>query len=231
MKNLHIVVLNILKKYISNVTNITEIGSSYGVLSNIILNACNRVDKYYIIEPAFMGNIIEKQIIINDFFENVDYKKYNDSNTIIISHVFEHFYNPIDILNKLQNNFNIKNILLVWPDLEHYKDNNTRHILNTEHTFYVDNNLIEQLFNNFSFKLIENVKYENHSVIYFFTRNENLKKVKLENINYSIKNYFDSLLDRKEEIIEFIKINKSNNKKICIWPASVHTQFLLMILQ
>ena len=82
-----------------------------------------------------MGNLNEKHTIINDFFENVDYKKYNDSNTIIISHVFEHFYNPIEILGKLQNNLNIENILLVWPDLEYYKDNNTRHILNTEHTF------------------------------------------------------------------------------------------------
>jgi hypothetical protein len=29
----------------------------------------------------------------------------------------------------------------------------------------------------------------------------------------------------------FIKNNKFNNKKICIWPASVHTQFLIMLLQ
>ena len=231
MKNLHKNVLIVLKKYISNISNITEIGSSYGFLSNIILNKFDSLQKYYIIEPSFMGNVIEKQIIINDFFENVDYTKYSDSNTIIISHVFEHFYNPIDILGKLQNNLNIENVLLVWPDLEHYKDNNTRHILNTEHTFYIDNNLIEQLFNNFSFKIIEKIRYENHSVIFFFTRYENLEKVKLENVNYSIENYYNSLLNKKEQIVEFIKINKSNNKNICIWPASVHTQFLLMVLE
>ena len=230
MKNLHKNVYNLLQKYILNISNITEIGSSYGILSNDILNKFTHLDKYYIIEPTFMGIVKEKQIIINDFFENVTYEKYSDSNTIIMSHVFEHFYNPNEILKKLENNLNITNILLVWPDLEYYKDNKTYHVLNTEHTFYVDNNLIEILFNNYSFKMIEKIYYENHSVIFFFTRN-NLNKLKLENINYSIDNYYNFLLNEKEKIYEFIKINRSNNKKISIWPASVHTQFLLMILE
>ena len=230
MKNLHKNVWNLLKKYILNITNITEIGTSYGILSNEILNNFTQLDKYYIIEPTYMGIIQKKQIIINDFFENVPYEKYSDSNTIIMSHVFEHFYNPKEILQKIAENVNIKNILLIWPDLEYYKDNNTFHVLNTEHTFYIDNNLIEILFNNYSFKMIDRYHYENHSVLFFFTRDNNLEKLKLENINYSIDNYYNSLLNEKERINDFIKINKVYNKKICIWPASVHTQFLLMIL-
>jgi hypothetical protein len=231
MKNLHLNVVDFLRKYITNITNITEIGSSYGMLSDLILKNFNDIEKYYIIEPSFHGIQQNKQIIINDFFENVNNDIYNDSNTLIISHVFEHFYNPIEILKKIENNSNIKNILLVWPDLECYKDNNTYHILNTEHTFYIDNNLVEILFNNHSFKLIEKKYYEKHSVIFLFTRNNNLEKLKLENINYSIDNYYNFLLNKKENIIEFIKKNKLNNKKICIWPASVHTQFLLMCLK
>jgi hypothetical protein len=148
-----------------------------------------------------------------------------------MSHVFEHFYNPNEILNKLNNNNNIENIILVWPDLEYYKDNNNYHVLNTEHTFYVDNNLIKTLFNNISFQLIEQIKYENHSVIFFFQKNTTLEKLKIENINYKIDNYYNFLFKKKADICEFIKINKDNNKKVTIWPASVHTQFFLMLLQ
>jgi hypothetical protein len=230
MKNLHINVLELLKKYISSITNIIEIGSSYGILSNLILNNCNKVNKYYIIEPSYFGNKTEKQIIIKNFFENVKEYECSDANTLIISHVFEHFYNPIEILEKIRNMNNIENFLLVWPDLECYKDNNTYHVLNTEHTFYVDNNFIEILLNNYSFELIEKKYYEKHSVIFLFKRSTNLPSKKLENINYSIDNYFNNLFKEKEYINDFIKKNKNNGKKICIWPASVHTQFLLMCL-
>ena len=41
---------------------------------------------------------IKSKIFINPF-ENVDFSIYTDANTLIMSHVFEHFYNPIDILN------------------------------------------------------------------------------------------------------------------------------------
>jgi hypothetical protein len=150
--------------------------------------------------------------------------QYNDSNTLIISHVFEHFYNPIEILNKIMNNSNIENILLVWPDLQYYKNNNIFHVLNTEHTFYIDNELIKILFNNYLFETIEEIKYENHSVLFYFKRNK-------INTDYSIDNLFNNILNRKSEIMTFIKNNKFNNKKICIWPASVHTQFLIMLLQ
>jgi len=231
MKNLHKYACNVLKKYINNITNITEIGSAKGILSNLVLQEYKNISKYYIIEPEFIGNITEKQIIINDFFENVNIDKYSDSNTIIISHVMEHFYNPIDVLKRIQENSNIEYFLLIWPDLEHYKDNNIYHVLNTEHTFYIDNNCIQLLFNNHSFEMLEQIKYENHSVIYFFKRNNNLKSQELINKNYLIDSYFNTLLNRKQEIIEFIKYNRNNNKKICIWPASVHTQFLLMITE
>jgi len=231
MQNLHKLVCKIIEKYIPKIKNITEIGSAKGILSSIILEEYENISKYYIIEPSFIGNKKEKQIIINDFFENVNIEKYSDSNTIIISHVFEHFYNPIEILDVIKKNENIEYLLLVWPDLEHYKDNNIYQVLNTEHTFYVDNNFISLLFNNYSFEKIEEEKYENHSVIYVFKRNNNLKLLELINENYSIDSYFNNLLNKKQDIIDFIEFNKNNNKKICIWPTSVHTQFLLMITE
>lgn len=231
MENLHKKVNTFLSKYITNITNITEIGSSKGILSSILLNTYNSIEKYYIIEPSFIGKKEDKQIIISDFFENVEYNNYEDSNTIIMSHVFEHFYNPNEIVNVIKNNTNIEYILLVWPDLEYYKDNNIYHVLNTEHTFYIDNNCIKDLFNNNSFEMIEQLKYANHSVIYFFKRNDNISTINLYNNNHSIEYYFDDLLNKKDDILEFIKFNKTKGKKICIFPASVHTQFLIMLLE
>lgn len=231
MENLHKTVSELVKKHANEITNITEIGCSKGLLSSIILNEISQINKYYIIEPQFIGNKHSKQVIINDFFENVDYSKYIDSNTIIISHVFEHFYDPLNILDVIKNNKNVENMILVWPDLEYYKNNNNYHVLNTEHTFYIDNSFVKKLFNNHSFEMLEEIFYENHSVIYFFKRNDNLICEKLINVHHSIDNYFNNILNKKEEIYKFIQDNKNKNKKICIWPASVHTQFLIMLLE
>ena len=150
MKNLHITVINLIKKYSETIKNIVEVGSSKGTLSDLVLDE-KIVDKYYIIEPTYFGTKRENKIIINDYFENINFNKYKDTNTLIISHVFEHFYKPNEILKVIHNNNNIENFFLVWPDLEYYKDNNNYHVLNTEHTFYVDNNFIVDLLNNYNF--------------------------------------------------------------------------------
>lgn len=230
MINLHKTVVNLLLKHQDKINNIIEIGSAYGILSNSVLDNLKMLEKYYIIEPSFLGTKKDRQILIGDFFENVDNNLYKDANTLIMSHVFEHFYNPNEILEKIHMAKNITNVLLVWPDLECYKDNNTCHVLNTEHTYYIDNNFVKILFNNHNFELIEECYYENHSVIFLFKRNNDLIKQKLENINYSISNYYNALLENKNKIYDFIKKNKENYKKICIWPASVHSQFLMMCL-
>ena len=87
-------------KYKNKITNIIEIGSSKGVLAEYILE--NLKLKYYIIEPSFFGNR-ENKIIIDDYYENVDDNNI-DANTMIISHVFEHFYEPKKILEKIYLN-------------------------------------------------------------------------------------------------------------------------------
>ena len=141
MKDLHLTVLNLIKKQNRVINNIVEVGSSKGTLSDLILDE-KIVNKYYIIEPTYIGTTRKNKIIINDYFENINFNEYKDANTLIISHVFEHFYEPNQILKVIQNNLNIKNFFLIWPDLEYYKDNNNYHVLNTEHTFYIDNNFM-----------------------------------------------------------------------------------------
>jgi len=231
MKGLHNKVKDIIISYKNsniNINNIVEIGAAKGVLSDLILDD-NIVSKYYIIEPNYFGKKRENKHIINDYFENVKFEDYKDCNTLLISHVFEHFYNPKEILSVIQKNKYIENFILVWPDLEYYKDNKVYHVLNTEHTFYVDNNFIKDLLNNSGFSLINKEGYKGHSVIFTFKREQNLQLKELKNTNYNIDNYYNGIINLLPSINKFIETN--NNKKIAIWPCSVHTQFLLMFLK
>ena len=226
MKTLHKNVLSMLTKYKDNIKSIVEVGASTGLLSDLILANIDTLEKYYIIDPNFFGLEHPKKTVIMDFLENVDYTQYSDANTLIISHVFEHFYKPMEILKKIKENKNLDYFCLVWPDLQYYKNNNNYHLLNTEHTYYVDNNFIIKLMHNNQFEIIERKYYRDHSVIYMFKRNNTLSTQVLVNEDWKIDSFINKVISNGDRIRSFLETHKEKTKTI--WPCSVHTQYLLM---
>lgn len=221
MINMHKESLKMILKYKDSIKNIVEIGSSVGVLSDMILDNIDL--EYNIIEPSYFGNV-DRKTIYNDFYENVDDSKI-DANTMIISHVFEHFYKPKEIVEKIYANKNIDNLFLTFPDLEYYINNNVLHLLNTEHTYYVDNNFLVEFFKSNGFDLVEQKKYNNHSVMFYFKRSEEgIKPFEFKNENYSLEKYFNTIFDTITSFNEVIE----NNKNTYLWPASIHTLYLMI---
>ena len=226
MLNLHIENLNFILKYKDKINNVIEIGSSKGVLADLLLEKLNLT--YFIIEPSYFGSLNDNKILINDFYENVDDSNI-DADTLIMSHVLEHFYEPIKILEKIKNNKNIKNIFLTFPDLEYYVNNNVFHVLNTEHTFYVDNNFLINVFKFFGFELVEKIFYKNHSVLFYFekTVGDGLGiNFDFKNQNYNLSKFYSKIKDTVNNFNEII--NNNEDKEIYLWPASIHSLYLLM---
>lgn len=223
MKQLHEKNLELVLKYKDNIKNIIEIGSSKGVLSDLIIP--NMETQYNIIEPSFFGDRTNK-IIFDDFYENVDDSEI-DANTVIISHVFEHFYKPMEILEKISKNDKIENFFLVFPDLEYYINNNVLHVLNTEHTYYVDNSFLVKVMEAYGFKLVEEVNHKNHSVLFYFKRDRVIEdfnniNIDFKNDNFDLDIYYSRIMDTVSEFNE----NISSNDKVFVWPASIHTLYL-----
>jgi len=227
MKELHKSTLDLILTFKEDIKNIIEIGSSLGYLADLILNELD-VD-YNIIEPSYFGDRSNKRII-EDFYENVNDADI-EANTMIISHVFEHFYEPLNILKKIHKNKNIENLFLVFPDLEYYINNEILHLLNSEHTFYVDNNFLVELFKSYGFELKRQNSYKNHSVLFYFKRISNLKlndKVEINfiNKNYDIEKFIQNI---KHKVLTLNKyIIENPNRNIFIWPDSIHSLYLCM---
>ena len=226
MSSLHNEIVNIVLKYKNNIKNIIEIGSSKGILADLILK--NMDTTYNIIEPCYWGDTTNKTII-HDYYENVNDNTIN-ANTIIISHVFEHFYEPMNILKKISSNINIEYFVLVFPDLEYYINNDVLHVLNTEHTFYIDNKFLIQILKINGFDLIDEIYHKNHSVIFVLKRNtsniiEN-QIINFKNTNYSIDTFYNNIFMKIQYYNKVIHENQ--NKQIFIWPASIHSLYLLV---
>ena len=203
--------------------NILEIGAGNGILSDILLEKKNY--NYNIIDPSYFGNLKGKNVIKGLFEEiNIDNLEID---TIIISHVFEHFYEPLKILEKIKNS-NVKYVYLNFPDLESYVEDGTYHLLNPEHTYYIENKYLIDIFHNNFFELSERVNFERHSVFLSFIKNNDLIiKDNITNINSesAITLFYENLFNRISNINGLIS---NYNKDIYLWPCSIHSIYLIM---
>ena len=189
------------------------------------LASCVQKDKlynYFIVEPNFTGNPTNITVL-KQYAEDVDFKDV-PINTIVMSHLFEHLYQPVDVLAKLQHSSNIKYVYLNHPDFEHNVRNNTYVVLNSEHTFYVEHDVLIALFQKFGFFLRKRHDYQQHSLFLEFERKDSLDSTQsLMNLNVrnDMKIFFGTMTSIVTKLHEKIKTNPQ--KDYYMWPASAHS--------
>jgi hypothetical protein len=216
---------NVFSKFIllnSGIKSILEIGAGNGFLADIITKN-NKDISYTIVDPSYFGNK-DNKIIINSIIEEYNTENCNND-TVIMSHVFEHFYEPVKIINILKAIKNLKNVMLNMPNLELYLKNNTFHVLNTEHTYFIENSFLEDIFRIHGYKLHNKLFFKEHSVFFHFIRMDELTTIdKPINVNSTelVSSYFNKI-HNLENIISL----KKNNNPVYLWPCSMHSQFLL----
>ena len=228
MKELHVNVCEIVSKYSTDIRNIIEIGFSFGILSDMILERNPNI-KYYVVEPSFCGDRSNKTII-DDYYENIDDSNI-DANTMIISHVFEHFFKPLDILDKIRKNSGIEHFFLIFPNLEHCMHACIPHFLHSEHTYYIDNTFLVKLCELYGFALVEQKYHKEHSVIFYFRRkttNVLLDNGVIRNSDYSLDRFYSNIRLNVEYFNQHI-YSVCSEHKIYIWPAAIHTIYLCKI--
>lgn len=203
-----------------NIDGIVEVGACHHDLSELILEEINT--KYNIIEPSFTGDETNLNII-PDYIENVDLQKIN-ANTIIMSDVFEHFYNPKEILEKMQKSDNIEYIYLNHPDFDYWVKNNVLSILNIEHTFLIEHQFLFQLFEKYGFILNRRYDYDNFTIFLEFKRikaqipQSSIITFKNTSTHIDVKHFFNKIINNVDFINNLIENNP--NKLFYLWPCA-----------
>ena len=218
-----------IKNNINDINSILEVGAGSGSLSTSILNYIQNIN-YTILEPFYFG-IKENRNIINDYIENVDLTSIN-TNILIMSHVFEHFYEPLKIIEKIANSKNIEYVCLNHPDLENNVKNNSYNVnvLNLEHTYYIENNFLKTLFLKYGFELIAEQKYKEYSILLIFKRTYDVNNeivLKNEKSVNDITIFYNGILNKVNKINNLLTII-DNNIDIHIFPCSYHTSYLFV---
>lgn len=209
-----------------SIQHILEIGAGNGSISEYILEKNNI--QYTIVDPTYSGSK-ENRTIHNCFIE--DFKDPILADTIVMSHVFEHFYDPIKIMEDLfQKNNSIQQVYLNFPDLENYILEGNYHVLNPEHIFYAEHNFIIDLFKKYGFNIHRIYSHEHHSIFFEFIRSKDkIDTLKLVNKHsqHDVPLYFNTIFKRIDYFHSII--NQYPSHKVYIWPCSMHTTYLFAL--
>lgn len=207
----------------TNVTGILEIGASTDMLALDVLTYFNNSITYSVVDPDFRGDRSRVKVY-DGFVEDIDLDTV-EGNTIVMSNLFEHLYQPIDLVNKIQRHSNNKYIYLNHPNFDHACKNNLYMFLNIEHIFYIENDFVVKIFNNFGYSCVEQENYETHTVMFKFERTHAPLGLPIKNVSsdVDVPRYFERLKTRADTIN---KLLCDSSTKVYLWPASAHTTAL-----
>jgi hypothetical protein len=234
-----------------DITGIIEIGGGNGCLSDMILGQATVDMPYTIVDPSYSGSEAGKTVV-RAFFEDIANDVDADSgggggggggrNTVIMSHVYEHFYKPLDILHKIHMMPNVEYLYICFPDLQKYVETDNYQVLTPEHTFYVENQFLVKTFEFNGFKLIKYEEFDNHSVMLGFVKARTPRSVtrgmiaavgegKFVNMSAErdVRGFFDRAFAKVRRYNAVLSVLGGGSKTNYIWPCSIHTVFLLTL--
>jgi hypothetical protein len=121
---------------------------------------------------------LEKLANVQYFKGNCEEYEYKNTYNIVMSHVFEHLFNPRKFVEKM-NQCEIESVFLSIPNMKRALELCVPNILHNEHTFYVDEHNIRWLFSQFNYELRDSYEFRNHSLFLHFRRNTAIAKLDL----------------------------------------------------
>lgn len=199
----------------SLLTSILEVGGS-GKLFKLMNHPEINYTCLDITEPS---SIIDGITYITDNCESYNYSGHVN---IVMSHVFEHLYNPHLFLEAITKG-EITNVFISIPNMKALIDVNTVNVINNEHTFFIDKVSATWLFSQYGYTLVNYLEYKSHSLCMHFYKTDTpiYKTVPLPRpeLETSLYNLFLNETSRLSDII--IKPNSF------ISPAGINGQFII----
>ena len=148
----------ILNNIVSN--SILEIGGSSGALYNRL----HKLD--YSCMDICDSNFDTSNI--NYIKGNCEEYNFENIECIVLSHVFEHLYNPQKFIENISNH--VTYVYISIPNMSSLLENKSSSILHYEHTYYIDKYFMEYLFSVYGYSLHKYKEFGTHSLFMLFKK-------------------------------------------------------------
>jgi SAM-dependent methyltransferase len=141
---------------------VLEIGGASGTLVKHFLPEVQPFT-WTIVEPSNQTGINDPRVnYAQGYFETYPFDTKFD--TIVHSHVFEHVYDPLIFLEKINNLLaQGGDHYISVPNMRYWLEQGFTNTLMFEHTFYLDENVLEYLLNHSGFKILDKI-IQPHSI-------------------------------------------------------------------
>jgi len=215
----HFIIKNISKQS----DEIIEFGGGIGVIANKLLSY-NKNIKYSIVDLIKNIPIIKD---INTYIGNCEDYVINSCNNnipvVILSHVFEHLYQPRKFIENMMKQ-NINEIFIAHPNMEKSLEINDLSFINIGHTFYCKESSVINMFKSYGYICDAKEYFQDHSIFFKFIKTNLTSPIVLfndtDNSINKLKNYFITRENR------FKNIEISDNYKYFIAPSSHFGQLI-----
>ena len=140
-----------------------EIGGNSGVLYNLLENYA----KEYTIMDICNSPLRPKKV---KFIQgNCESLAITGNKCVIMSHTFEHLYNPRKLINNLLTS-GVNSVFISIPNMDSLYNTKNISILHNEHTFFVGDYEIKFMFEQYGYTCSHSQDFRNHSRFYHFIR-------------------------------------------------------------
>jgi hypothetical protein len=202
--------------------DVLEVGGASGCLLNHFLPK-NKNYAWTIIEPSTQQFSNDSRIQhIPDFFERHEFDKKYD--TLVHSHLFEHVYDPIKFLQKVNDLLeeNGKHYITI-PNMKYWLSQGYTNTLFFEHTFYIDDGVLEYLLNKTGFEVVEKI-IESHSIFIYCKKSSN---VNFQDVKFSLpkKLFTDYIASLEKDVKNIVGVIKDRN--VYLFGGHIFSQILL----
>ena len=207
--------------------SVLEIGGSNCELAELCIKL-NKKLCWSIVEPNLFKNSHKDISLYNGFIEE-RLDLVSSSRNVVHSHVLEHLYNPMDVLNKIsKNQISGSRVIFSIPNLFDYLKHKFVNTINFEHTYFLTEEVVLFMFESLSYKLIEKRYYGNHSIFYCFEKVEDNKNNITITNNYEInkKAYLEMTSYYSSEVDLLNNAIHNHNGEVFIFGAHIFTQYL-----
>jgi len=210
---------------VENTTNnsFLEIGGQSGVLSQKILQK-NPFYDYTILDLCDKNPNIQNVLFIAGNCE--DYT-YTSKSTILMSHVFEHLYNPTSFIERIAKD-KVPEIFLSIPNMEISLKNSSISFIHIEHTFYLSVEMLHSMFSKHGYICKSVYPFKTHSFFFHFVLSDECKPIEISKENVNLyKTQFSTYFERRSKIFKDMIVDSN----FYIAPSGHFGQFIYRNLE
>jgi hypothetical protein len=180
--------------------SVLEIGGGNGYLASKLYHSSLEYSVLDLFEPTNKIEGIQYKV------ENCETFNYNNYTSVILSHVFEHLYKPLDFIKRVSLS-QVKELFISVPNLKSALDCNSISFIHNEHTFYFEETDLVNIFNKYKYRLQDKLYFNSHSIFFYFVFDETLINIETNALINNRSEQFIQYFINRENKLSTIKTN------------------------